>query len=60
MNRQYHKTPAGGDYSEIFYLDDANNIVEPEEATHGVIRECKMDGTLVKEIWFVVEGKNTR
>ncbi|MBR2260038.1 MAG: hypothetical protein IJ899_22430 [Blautia sp.] len=57
MNRQYHKTPAGGDYSEIFYLDDANNIVEPEEATHGAIRECKMDGTLVQETWFVTGRK---
>lgn len=37
----YGKTPSGGDYSEICYID--NNRM--------VIRECKEDGTLIAETW---------
>ncbi len=43
------KTPSDGDYSEIFYFDDKGNYVENDKATTCVIRECKSDGTLVKE-----------
>lgn len=39
--RVYGKTPSGGDYSEICYID--NNQM--------VIRECKEDGTLIAETW---------
>lgn len=39
--RVYGKTPFGGDYSEICYID--NNRM--------VIRECKGDGTLIAETW---------
>lgn len=46
-------TPSGGDYSEIFYLDDNHNIVNPEKATKCVIRELKNSGELVNEIWGV-------
>lgn len=35
--RVYEKTPNGGDYSEIFYLDDQHNLAEPEEATNYII-----------------------
>ena len=45
----YEPTPNGGDYSEMIFLDDNNNIVPEEKATHCVIRECKKDGTLVAE-----------
>lgn len=47
--RIYEKTPNGGDYSEMIFLDDNNNIVPEEKATRGVIRECRKDGTLVAE-----------
>ena len=43
------KTPNGGDYSEIIYFDDNGNIVDEEKATRCVIRECKSDGTLLRE-----------
>ena len=43
------KTPAGGDYSEIYYMDDNGNIVDDSIATTCIIRECTSDGTLVKE-----------
>lgn len=43
------ETPSGGDYSEIYYLDDSNNAVEAEVATRCIIRECKEDGTLLNE-----------
>lgn len=43
-------TPSGGDYSEIFYFDNAGKPVDAEKATRCYIRECKKDGTLVNEI----------
>jgi len=43
-------TPNGGDYSEIYYFDDAGKPVDKEQATQCVIRECLNDGTLVGEI----------
>ena len=42
-------TPPGGDYSEIYYFDSNFNIVDEENASKCIIRECKSDGTLVKE-----------
>ena len=39
--RIYEKTPSGGDYSEMCYIDN----------TRMVIRECKKDGTLIAETW---------
>ena len=45
------KTPNGGDYSEIVFFDDSNNIVDESYATKCVIRECKEDGTLICETW---------
>lgn len=42
-------TPSGGDYSEIYYMDDNGKIVDDSVATKCIIRECKSDGTLVKE-----------
>lgn len=36
---------------ETYYLDDDNNIVDPEKATQGVIRELDKDGNLVSETW---------
>ena len=45
------KTPNGGDYSEIYYLDDNGNLVDETEATKCTIRECKADGTLINEIF---------
>ena len=44
-----HNTPAGGDYSKIYYFDSNFNIVDEENASNCIIRECKSDGTLVKE-----------
>ena len=35
------KTPSGGDYSEIFYLDDKGNSTDSDKATH-CIGDCKM------------------
>ena len=44
-----YNTPAGGDYSEIYYFDSNFNIVDEENASKCIIRECKSDGILVKE-----------
>lgn len=44
------RTPSGGDYSEIFYLDDNGNQIDSEKATNCIIRECLKDGTLLNEI----------
>ena len=40
---------------ETVYLDDDNNIVEPEKATRGVIRELDENGDLVRETWGTFE-----
>lgn len=48
------KTPNGGDYSELYYLDDNGNIVDETEATKCVIRECAADGELIKETFAVI------
>ena len=34
------KTPSGGDYLEIWYLDDESNSVDEKIATRCIIREC--------------------
>lgn len=36
---------------EKYYLDDDGNIVDPEKATRGVIRELDENGNLVNETW---------
>ena len=51
FERINEKTPNGGDYSEIHFLDDKNNEVEEKNATHCVIRECMNDGSVIKETW---------
>lgn len=45
------KTPGGGDYSEIYYFDDDNNLVDEKQATKCVIRECRKNGELINETW---------
>lgn len=51
MNKEirYNPTPNGGDYSEIYYLDDDKKPISKERATQVIIRELKEDGALVKE-----------
>lgn len=44
------KTPNGGDYSEIYYMDKSGNPTDKEDAVTCIIRECKSDGTLLNEI----------
>ena len=49
----YEKTPNGGDYSEIFYLDDNGNYIDFSNAKKCIIRECKIDGSLVCETYGI-------
>lgn len=51
MKRIDGKPPFGGDYAEFHFLDAENNEVDEGKETSIVIRECKADGTLVKETW---------
>ncbi len=44
--------------SEIFYLDDRNNIVDKSVATHSIIREYDEKGNLINEIFS--QNKNTK
>lgn len=48
MKRIDGPTPAGGAYSEIWYFDSNDNVVDEKEATTFIIRECAKDGTLIK------------
>ena len=48
MKRIDEPTPNGGDYSELYWFDSEDNVVDAEEeAVRGIIRECKADGTLI-------------
>ena len=44
--------------SEISYLDDNNNIVDEEHATHAIVRELDENGNLVRETFLVVNNEN--
>ena len=51
MKRIEGKTPSGGDYAEFHFLDVENKEVDEGQEKVVVIRECKADGTLIKETW---------
>ncbi len=40
-----------GDYTEITYYNDTDQMVDPEEASRVRIREMLSDGTVIKESW---------
>lgn len=42
------RTPNGGDYSEIYFLDAKGDMVDEKDAVEFIIRECKIDGELVQ------------
>ena len=52
IKRLYEKTPCGGDYSEIFFLDENHNLVDETVATEAIIRECEADGNLICETFM--------
>ena len=54
IERVDEKTPSGGDYSELVYLNDDMEPVDESVATKCVIRECMSDGTLVNETFGVL------
>ena len=37
--------------TEVYYFDDNDNMVEPDKATKGVIRELDENGNLIRETW---------
>lgn len=43
------RTPNGGDYSEVFYLDEDGNPADKEIAVTAIVRECMKDGSLIME-----------
>lgn len=47
--RLNEKTPNGGDYSEVFYLDEDGKPADKEVAVTAVVRECMNDGSLIME-----------
>ena len=44
-----------GDYTEITYFDETDQMVDPEEASRIRIREILADGAVVKESWCVCD-----
>lgn len=55
--KRIHKTPNGGDYSELVYMNSAFEEVDKEQATNGVIYEWKNNGELVGTTYCVLNGK---
>jgi hypothetical protein len=49
-------TPNGGDYSEIYYLNDNGEPADEKEATNCIIRECRSDGSLINETFGEVNN----
>ena len=43
---------------KIYYLDDDNNIVEIEKATHFIMQELDENGNLIKESFGVLNSDN--
>ena len=52
------KTPSGGDYAMIYYLDDEKNPVEESKATRTIIQEFTNSGELVNTTYGFIGGKN--
>lgn len=50
--RYNRPTPNGGDYSEIFYMDNDGKYVDKKVATKAVIYECKNDGTAINRTFM--------
>lgn len=50
------KTPSGGDYAMIFYLDDEDNVVAEKKATHTIINEDTKDGKLLLTTYGFING----
>ena len=42
---------------ETYYLNDDDEMVDPEEATKGIIRELDEDGNLVRETFGTFEER---
>lgn len=53
--RVEEKTPSGGDYSEIHYLDKFGNPTDEENAVRCIVRECRSDGKLVSETFGLLK-----
>ena len=51
------KTPNGGDYSEIYYLDKNNKSCDKESATRAIIRECTVEVKIVHETYGVINRR---
>lgn len=43
----------------MFFFDENDNLVEAENATWSIIRECLADGTLIKEMYIRCNHNNT-
>jgi len=47
VDRVKGRTPNGGAYSEIHYLDRSGNPVDPKDAYQMIIWECTEDGKII-------------
>ena len=52
MEKLIMKTPNGGDYSEAHFFDENWEYTTKDKAEHMIIRELKMDGTLLYETFM--------
>lgn len=54
---RYGKTPNGGDYSKIVYMNDDDEVVDESVATQCRILEYKKNGKLVQETFAFLSRK---
>ena len=57
MERIDKRTPHGGDYALVFFLDNENKACDKENATNGYIQEFDSTGKMICETRFIKKDK---
>lgn len=57
MERIDKRTPHGGDYSIVYFLDNENKVCDKENATNGYIQEFDSQGKMIYETRFIKKNK---
>ena len=57
MERIDKRTPHGGEYAIVYFLDNNNNTCDKENATNGYIQEFDSQGKMIYETRFIKKDK---